>query len=282
MKNIFYISYLNNYTIALYMKHLPTYMWLSFVLAMASCKCGANKDENKHRDEDKTHNKSLTMLICTANIQFFKTNTAQVVLKALDGLRQDQDDIVVFGLQETEAGHLQEIQKAVPAYKVYDYRPNHPRHSNIVAIYNNTQFKIEHGGIVLPKYGKTQRYATIIKIPEINFSLANTHLFGGRFDDELWYLFPNARNEQIKKILNDHPTIVLGDFNADNEPPKGNSGYWGQKLKSYILHKNCTVEEARAALEAYQCSVHADLEKENYVSLLTREGMKATSTGFLW
>jgi endonuclease/exonuclease/phosphatase family metal-dependent hydrolase len=267
------------------MKYLLVCAWLSLVLAFGACQCGGNTKVDSPADRSALPDASVTILVCTANVQYFHTNIPQVVLKELDGLRQAEDDIVILALQETKAEHYQKIKQALPAYEVYDsHRQDEKELANTIAVFNKTQHKIKHTNITLPRYGPVpQRYAAIVEIPTINFKVANTHLFGGRFDDPTFFYFPKVRSEQMAVILSIQPTIVMGDFNVDSIQPTNLGKYWerilNKFLHAHIDNSDILKEEAMSNFIKYLSGVHVDLQQANYTSLLQREAVKTTARG---
>ena len=71
----------------------------------------------------------------------------------------------------------------------------------------------------------------------------------------------NIRNKMMKKILENKPDIIMGDFNSDKNGNEArlNGTYWGEniKLKDKIGEPN--------AIE-FLNSPHNLLEKENFIS----------------
>lgn len=264
------------------------YICLLLMLAISACMCRNRANDQKEiltnnpPIKDPTNkNKSVILLICTANVQFFKTNTPQAILNELATLRQEQDDIVIFGLQETAEAHFKQIENMLPGYTTYDHRLGDRGLSNMVLIYNKSSHKVNFSGINLPRYGRTpQRYATIIEIPDLNFKLANTHLFGGRFDDRQFFYFPKARVEQMAVILDRYPTVVMGDFNVDNNQYSELSGYWERLLNDFIQNNpNADEQKAIRDYKEYKNRIHAELSQRGYISLFDRETMPPTSMG---
>jgi len=210
-------------------------------------------------------------------------NTADV-LKPLFDLRQETtDDLVLIGLQEVpttkknekkgimyEINGIEEIKKSFPpsgGYEVYDHRGAGANWANTLVIYNKLQLKLDEKGIDLPDPNEElrkknlptvgRRYANILYFPAINLRVANTHILGGRFDDARWQLYPNIRTEQIKAILTHNPTIVMGDFNAGNQPILNSSN----SKKKYLY------------------GLHVELAQKGYIPLLTKQEIGPTSWG---
>lgn len=242
---------------------------LSAVLAFGSCTCAPGANQLPEH---------ITLLLCTANVQFFAQAQPSAILQALDALRQEQDDLVLFGLQETHIKNLNKIKQILPAYQVYDYRKDTNQLSNAVLVYNKFQLTIKYSGINLPAYTHTpDRYATVLDFPAIHFKLVNTHLVGGRFDDQHWYKHPHARNEQIRAILKAYPTVILGDFNADNTPAATikQGGYWETMLKLGVRQGKDPVQ-VEVDFRNYMFGLHGELVQQGYTSLLKKQDINYT------
>lgn len=261
-----------------FFKPFILYTTLLTVLAIGSCTCGLDAV-----GDIRPLPQSITILLCTANVQFFQDAQPDAVLPTLAALRQETDELVIFGLQETNASDLSKMRQALSDYQVYDYRKTASQLSNTVLVYNKTQLKIEYSGMDLPTYEPTPpRYATVLNFPDINFKLVNTHLLGGRFDDETWYKHPSGRKEQMKAILELHPTIIMGDFNADNTPDAELGSYWTNHLKKFLhLQPELSADvrkNAEDTLKSYIYSVHTELAIQDYIPILTR-GEIGTTVG---
>lgn len=253
-------------------KRFSIYLILSALLAISSCTCGSNEPAGD------LSSKTITILLCTANVQYFKGVQPTAVLKPLADLRQTTDNLVFIGLQETPTNMIEDIKRAFPEYQVEDYRGAGANLANSLVVFNKLKLKINPQHIDLPKPQHAgRRYATIVHLPDINFTVANTHILGGRFDDAQWYLYPNIRNEQIKAILTYNPTIVMGDFNADNTPNViiKSGGYLEKNLKLGIGADKDSAQVEKD-FRNYMFGLHTELAQQAYVSLLTEQDIKYT------
>ena len=253
---------------------------LIFIWNLFSCQC--RYPSKVIQVEKKDNLQSLTILVCTANVKSFKAPQSSQLLKKLAQLRQEGDDVVFLGLQEVQQKYIGAIKKELTGYEIYDYRKeNSSQLSNTIAVYNKTGIKIKYDGLLLPCFGKTpERWAIVGELVNQKFGVVNTHLFGGKYDDSHWYTFVNSREQQIKSIIDTFkPTIILGDFNADNKPDKPFTKYWRSKMENIItMYNHLTYGEVEKKLQQYIYGIHGLLEREGYISLLERDNISSTSS----
>lgn len=220
------------------------------------CDC-TNNYESHDNNLPKFEGKSFQLLICSANVHGFKDPNAKDIFKELDKLKCDNDDIVIFGFQEC---YKNPNEVALPGYKVYANNCN----DNAIFVYQKKDFGITQQAHTLQHFNTT-RYVNLLTLSAANnLTIANTHLVGGRYDDKLWFNFPDGREKQLKQILTHKPEFILGDFNADTTDDIA-SVYWqGLLQKSVEPNKE-------ANLKAYKTSGHQYLTLNNYTSTFNRD-----------
>ncbi len=268
-------------------QHFVICMILSAILAVGSCTCGSDESAGPHESAGGPADKTITILLCTANVHYLGDNAPNKVLEPLVKLRQETDDLVFVGLQEVPTGKLEDIKQAFTSYQVYD-DDRKGGLANTLVVFNKLKLTINPihidlpippATVVIPSKNKPvgRRYATILHMPAINLKVANTHILGGRFDDAGWYLFPHIRNEQIKAILTDNPTIIMGDFNADNTPNVKikQGGYWETIMKLGTGQGKDPVQ-VEADFRNYMFGLHAELVQQGYAPLLTEQDVEYT------
>jgi len=213
-----------------------------------------NEDETKSKFEGK----SFQILICSANAHGFSDLNGKDILQTIDQLKTDNDDIVIIGLQEC---YKDPKGINLPGYDIYAEGCS----DNSIFVYQKKDFCIKQQASNLPLC-HTQRYVNRITLSAANdLIIANTHLVGGRYDDQHWFKFPDGREQQLAQILTYKPDFILGDFNADVTDDISTI-YWQNLLKL----KKCTDTDKEAKLKKYKISGHQYLADNEYKSALDR------------
>lgn len=227
-----------------------------------------SNNETVNNDLPKFEGKSFQLLICSANVYGFnlKSKNPEDTFKELDKLKRDNDDIVVIGLQEC-CNNPNTL--ALPGYKVFAANCS----CDAIFVYQKKDFGITQQTHTLPLF-HTDRYVNLLNLSAANnLTIANTHLVGGKFDDQHWVDFIDGREKQLQQILTHQPEFILGDFNADTIDTI--SGEYWQKLLQIS-----TAPNKEANLKKYKTSGHKYLTDNNYTSTVNRDTVYPTTPFF--
>jgi hypothetical protein len=141
---------------------------------------------------------------------------------------------------------------------------------NAIFVYQKKDFGITQQAHTLEHFNTT-RYVNLLSLSAANnLTIANTHLVGGRYDDQHWVKFPDGRKRQIEQILTHVPDFILGDFNADTADDIS-STYWNELLKK------STDADNELNLKKYKTSGHKYLIDNNYRSIFDRDTLCPTT-----
>ena len=250
---------------------------LSVAIFIGCCACKGTDSDNSHTNNPHTNNPHTnnpnTLLLCTANIFQLNKASATNILQQLKGLQKPTDDVVVFAFQEAIANKWKdELKTALNGFKIYECPTDQGDFlDNTVAVYVKNPYKIQSENFQLPLHA-TPRSACVVQLPTLGLVFANVHLFGGRYDDQKWADHQQARGAQMQAIVQKYkPSIVLGDFNADDHYPADidTGSYWKAKLGT----KN------PQTLQKFLTGVHTYLAGTGYKSVIDRSQI-ATTTPF--
>lgn len=102
--------------------------------------------------------------------------------------------------------------------------------------------------------------------------IANTHLCGGRHDDQHYATLVDAKAEEMSQLVEAlKPDIVVGDFNAESN--------WFEALStlnSYPLFEDLGTAEKELFLQYYR-SAHLFLQENGYVPAFAEQDVRPTS-----
>lgn len=191
-------------------------------------------------------------------------------------------DIIIVGLQEHTSHKLDDFFKnKFPDHFVDSVISDTISEPSLIVLYKKN-YKTKTITEQFTNYLFESRKFITAEIYQGNkkiIKVANTHLAGGRYDDE--NLAENSENynvryEQTEQIINSkNPDIIMGDFNSD---PKGlqiesQELYWKyfctKKKKDYELNKN--------NIENYLTNPHKLLKEKEYSSVVPTKDVKVTT-----
>lgn len=164
--------------------------------------------------------------------------------------------------------------------QVQDYFPSSQNLSLANSIWVKQSFLETHPILKLETFNmshlsSTPRCSVIAFFKD--FSVANVHLAGGRFDDET---FANEHTPDVMLskdislyylIQAYHPTIVGGDFNGEVDPEKVN-----KDLAKYTLYQRLS-ESARRRFRYFFTSGHGTLSAFGYAPIYDEKDMISTT-----
>ena len=99
------------------------------------------------------------------------------------------------------------------------------------------------------------------KIGDKKIRIANVHLCGGRFDDLNFKDLINEKADEILKVIEQRPDIIVGDFNSyiDKEHAQ-------KHLSDYVMFKNLDKDDKDKFL-TWASNVHFIIQKAGYLTL---------------
>lgn len=255
----------------LFFRSLCATSWIMLFQLLGGCSCSSSPSTTSRTlHSPSTTSRTLQVLVCTANVWEFQGAAATGLVKAADALRKPEDDVVVFGFQETNASHRQQyFLQDLPGYQVFH---DGGGCSNTLAVFTKQPMKTHCTVVQLPQQhpATPMRYALLMDLSTLGIKIMSTHLLGGRYDDAHWMQCIDGREQQLATILQHRPAILIGDFNADSrfEPPLAD--YW-QKLLQKAPGKTS------ADLRKYNTGAHQYLASKGYTTAIARDDLSCTT-----
>ena len=142
--------------------------------------------------------------------------------------------------------------------------------SNSIYVKKEIYNDIEFNKSVDITYKDSIRCSSLIKIYGITIS--NVHLTGGRYDDQKYEKYENAKSIQLDNLVSKFkPDIILGDFNSesvDDEVKKS--------IKDYKLYKKLEQNQKSKYIN-YSLSGHNYLLNKKYTKAYEENDVRPTS-----
>ena len=204
--------------------------------------------------------------ILTFNVQFYQTESVKVISRKLANF-----DVDVICIQEDVGRGEPSLQ--IPGFKRVtscDGQRNTVQNGDIMGnpVYVRNELKYVVDKSITLTGCKTPRCVSYVTVKGVK--IANTHLCGGRFDDEHFKQLKNTKVNEMSEIVRQKPDIVVGDFN-------GEPGDVVESLNGYNLFSSLTPNEKKVFM-VYFNSVHAVLQKSGYTPAYSVEEIGPTST----
>ncbi len=259
----------------------PTYKKLRHSIALAivlpalltscrACKPTAAHAHQPPQPDTPQRPQRIQLLICTANAYSFKQPAADQLVKTIAALRQPDDDVIIFGFQETSASHqAQHFSKHLPQFSLFH---DGSGCSNTIAILAKQHPTVHSTILKLPQQhtATPDRFALLLDLPDWGISIATTHLTGGKYDDQHWMHFTDGRIQQLATILQHQPTVLMGDFNADSHFQEPLAAYWQKLLKK-------APDKTLDDLRQYNTGAHQYLTQQGYATAIDRGALTRTT-----
>jgi hypothetical protein len=176
-------------------------------------KNGVVKKEHKHLIQQKSKKIAgggETLVVCSFNVYTwngYNTKRDNFIEKFKKLISEKRVDLLLT--QEDQHDIVYDTSESVKAYSLKKEEEGTKRYLFSSCISTSLQFC---KGIV-------PRNAIIIKDTQFGITIANLHLEGGRFvdvelDDDKFKIYLEIKLELLRKVLNERPNIISGDFNS--------------------------------------------------------------------
>lgn len=203
--------------------------------------------------------------ILTLNVKAYEDAEPTEIYKKILSTKAD-----VVCLQEDLYSNHNEINGYKKVVKCKGEKYHKDFLSNSIYVKKDIYNDIEFNESVDITYKDSIRCSSLIKIYGITIS--NVHLTGGRYDDQKYEKYENAKSIQLDNLVSKFkPDIILGDFNGesvDDEVKKS--------IKDYKLYKKLKQNQKSKYIN-YSLSGHNYLLNKKYTKAYEENDVRPTS-----
>ena len=252
--------------------------------------------KNNASEGGKTKRDELKIFICSANVFMHngyrgkkidgsnlpKDELSKKIIELIMNKAGNDNDVVIVGFQELREGRQEVHNQLREMGAVLAESWDSQGFTNTIAVISKHAKTKKHvcSQIDFKQTYRSGRSASLISFPDLGLTIANTHLFGGKYDDIDFHKYQNSRGDMLMHIVEKNPLkqtphIVMGDFNSDTKNDSASTkGYWENILEDKTpKDKNLSFKHVKKFL----ASGHDYLNEQGYVSLIERDTMQPTT-----